>query len=80
MENQNIQTVADEIISYIRKHPNAADSVDGITRWWLTQQRYETVMNIVQDALDMLVTSGKLQKSPTGDGKVIYSFKLNKNS
>jgi len=82
MENQHdrlVDRVADEITHYIIKNPNAADSIEGITTWWLTQQRYETAMNIVQDALELLVTSGKLQKIPKGDGKVVYSIKSENN-
>lgn len=79
MENQNIQAVADEIISYIRKHPNAVDSVEGIASWWITRERYSTAINIVQDALNMLESSGRLLKSTTGNGKEIYSLNVEKN-
>ena len=79
MENQNIQTVADEIISYISKHPNAVDSVEGIANWWLTRERYSTAINIVQDALNMLESSGQLLKSTTGNGKEIYSLNVKNN-
>jgi hypothetical protein len=34
--------VAAELLAYLSRHPNAADTLEGIMNWWLPRQRYET--------------------------------------
>lgn len=29
------------ILDYLRKNPNAADTLEGIAQWWLEQERIE---------------------------------------
>lgn len=52
----------------------------GVTRWWLTRQRYEQSFDKVTKALDLLVGRGKLTKQTNSEGGVIYSYKDNKGS
>ena len=52
MENDyEIQNVAREIESYLSMHPNAADTLEGVVKWWLIRQRFEESMNLVSKAL-----------------------------
>lgn len=79
MEDNNTQSIvkiANEVTDYLANYPNAVDSLEGITTWWLTQQRYQSALNIVQSALDMLVESGKVVKSTATDNEVVYSLRL----
>lgn len=76
--DDDIQSVADEVIEYLANNPNAVDSLEGITTWWLGQQRYLSALNTVQHALDMLVSSGKVIKSSTSDNREVYSLRLTK--
>src|SRR5437016_2658461 len=46
--------VAEEILSYLRNHPNAADTLEGILKWWLPRQRYETEQQRIEQALEYL--------------------------
>ncbi len=75
-DTQNIARIANEITNYLASYPNAVDSLEGITAWWLTHQRYKSALNIVQSALDMLVKSGKVIKFSLADNKVVYSLSL----
>ncbi|KIO49065.1 hypothetical protein [Nitrosospira sp. NpAV] len=61
-----------EIIEYLRAHPSAADTMDGIIQWWLIRQRYETARDIIQKALDDLVDQGILDYIETGNDKKIF--------
>jgi hypothetical protein len=72
-EDVVVATVAETIQRYLDAHPNAADSVEGITRWWLTRQRYEEAIKIVEQALERLVAEGKVAKTVTAEGTVLYS-------
>ena len=64
--------LADEISRYLEAHPGAADSVEGIVRWWLARQRYEFATHKVQEALNYLESRGVVRKSVSSGGRVIY--------
>lgn len=44
-----------EIISYLLKHPEAQDSIEGITEWWLLEERITTAMTQVEAAVATLL-------------------------
>lgn len=54
-DDKTIRTIADEIARYFDDHPHAADTAQGICRWWLARQRSEYPIEDVQAALDGLV-------------------------
>lgn len=68
-----------EIIEYLRAHPSAADTMDGIIQWWLIRQRYETARDIIQKALDDLVEQGILDYIETGNDKKIFLSRTHPN-
>lgn len=72
-EYNDIYCIALEIRQYLDAHPNAADSLEGIVRWWLPRQRYEEVLERVQSALDLLITEGMISKVAARGNKIIYS-------
>jgi hypothetical protein len=63
------------ITLYLRNHPNAADSLDGIMQWWLPQQKNTVDENDLQQALDYLVAANMISRSILLDGHIIYSSK-----
>lgn len=69
----NVIQVAQLIQEYLHEHPYAADTVEGITRWWLIPHDVELSHKQVQQALDILVSASivKLRKKRGGDA--IYS-------
>jgi hypothetical protein len=54
LNNSDVQQIADEIECYLKKHPNAADTIEGIKKWWLPQHEIEVSSLIVQQALNYL--------------------------
>lgn len=64
--------VAQEILSYLRNHPNAADTLDGILNWWLPRQRYEMEQQRIEESLEHLVARGLVSKKTLSDGTVLY--------
>lgn len=71
--NEAITSVADTVKRYFAAHPNAADSVEGITRWWLARQRFEETTEVVEQALEYLAAEGEIAKTVTREGKILYS-------
>ncbi|MBA4142839.1 MAG: hypothetical protein H0X43_07500 [Nitrosospira sp.] len=72
------QDPREEIIEYLRAHPAAADTVDGILEWWLCSQRYKTTKDAIQKALDDLVHEGLIDFRDTGEEKRIF-FSANRS-
>lgn len=54
--------VARLIEEYLRSHPEAMDSLDGITRWWITRQKLKESAYSVNSALNILVNKGVVEK------------------
>jgi hypothetical protein len=54
--------VAEMIRSYLRAHPRAADTAQGIQRWWIAPVFGEVSLRAVEEALLTLERSGAVQK------------------
>jgi len=67
----NVENIAKEIKEYFQGNPNAGDTVDGIANWWVTKQSLNDAKDLVQQALEFLVSKGELHKREYG-GRVIY--------
>jgi hypothetical protein len=52
------QETAWRILRYLRKHPNAKDTTDGIARWWLQQESGDAARIQVERALAFLLGIG----------------------
>jgi Fe2+ or Zn2+ uptake regulation protein len=72
-ERSTVADIAEEIARYLADHPDAADTVEGIRRWWLLGQRPEHAATQVQHALDWLVHRGLVVKRVLRDGQVVYA-------
>lgn len=71
-EKSAIDAVASEIIGYLCTHPEAADSVSGIHRWWL-QSKFSTEHSwVVEQALSKLVEAGVVRVRLLSDGTRVY--------
>jgi hypothetical protein len=67
-----VDEIAQRIGRYLESHPNAADSAEGILRWWLARQRYEESVQKVEQALELLLRRGAVRKHVLIDGQVLY--------
>jgi hypothetical protein len=72
-DEPGLARLSDEILTYLRVYPQAADTVDGIVEWWLPRQRHDEVVDRVQRALDDLVARGLVEKMTLVDGTVLYA-------
>jgi Fe2+ or Zn2+ uptake regulation protein len=64
--------VADAIVRYLARHPNATDSVTGIHRWWLGGDAPGVSLAVVQRTLDKLVRQGLASRQVLADGSRVY--------
>ena len=72
-DDEQVLTLARGIERYLEKHPNAADSLEGIQRWWLIRNRYAEDTLKVERALERLIAKGIVVRRILPDGKAIYS-------
>jgi Mn-dependent DtxR family transcriptional regulator len=72
-QDPDIQTVAFEIERYLNEHPQAADMMENIARWWILRQRIEAGLSVTQQALDHLEAQGIVERSPQGLYRLVTS-------
>ncbi len=61
------------ILDYFAAHPNAADTVDGIIKWWLGEQGVSYSKSEVETALESLASKGNIAKTFNKSGETIYA-------
>lgn len=70
--SQPFNSVADAIRRYLAQRPEAAETVEGVAKWWLARQRYDDSVSLVQHALDYLEQQGEVEKISVTSGQVFY--------
>ena len=65
-------SLADEILKYLVRHPQAQDTVEGIVEWWLMEQRIVNTSAEVKVALAELTELRFLEKCQGMDGRTSY--------
>jgi hypothetical protein len=69
-----IDEVINSILRYLRERPDAGDTLEGISRWWILQERVETKAREVQKAVNVLVSRGILIEK-MARGLTVYCVK-----
>jgi len=64
--------VARAILDYLRKHPEAQDTLAGITEWWLPEQQIKTQTGTVKVAIAELVARGLILQRKGRDSQIHY--------
>jgi hypothetical protein len=60
------------ILRYLESCPNACDTAEGVSQWWIPQQRLVDSTNAVADALDRLVERGEIETDRSVAGQLLY--------
>lgn len=60
------------ILRYIGSRPDACDTLEGVSEWWLARQRYEDSYSSVAAALELLIERGQAEAIRSADGRVVY--------
>lgn len=69
----SMEGVVAAIVDYLRTHPMAADSAEGVQRWWIGAQRAGPRLDEVESALNLLVERNVLRRCPLADGTLLYA-------
>ncbi|HYN76874.1 MAG TPA: hypothetical protein VES73_03660 [Lamprocystis sp. (in: g-proteobacteria)] len=68
----DVDALAGEILRYLHGHQQAADTPEGIARWWIKRQRLEDSLLCVQSALDLLVSRAQVMGRQSPAGTTLY--------
>ncbi|HEX7027737.1 MAG TPA: hypothetical protein VF268_10890 [Gammaproteobacteria bacterium] len=74
-----LSNVRNAINRYFQQHPLAADTVEGIAKWWLPRFGINLPLESVLRALQGMVEAGELSKTEKHDGSVIYALAQRKH-
>jgi hypothetical protein len=69
---EDVDALAGEIFRYLQAHRSAADTSEGIARWWVRRQRLEDTLARVESALDRLVADSLVEPRLTSAGQTLY--------
>jgi len=71
--------IAQDVLAYLVEHPQAQDTLEGITHWWLLEQEIARRTAEVQSALVDLVTKGLVLERRGADGRIHYRINQDKS-
>ena len=60
------------IVSYLSKHPDSGDTIDGILKWWLLKELIDIRVDEVIEVLAVLVREGVLVEREIGGRRKFY--------
>ena len=66
--------IADEILAYLVEHPEAQDTLEGITEWWLLEQRIRYAVAEVDGVIHDLAADDLLLTRQCADGRTYYGL------
>jgi len=69
-------SIAREILAYLKEHPDAQDSIEGIMQWWLLERNISFQAKMLKEALAGLEKEGSVVEVICQSGSY---YKLNKN-
>ena len=68
-----VRAMAAAIERYLEAHPGAADTAEGIQRWWLSAEFADEPATMLTDALEVLVARGVIASTTLPDGRTLYA-------
>ena len=73
MSAQGVLAIVLVLARYLRAHPAASDSLEGIARWWFDGEE-DPLIDEVNEALHQLVRHGGMQAFVAADGRTRYAM------
>jgi 23S rRNA pseudoU1915 N3-methylase RlmH len=67
-----------EILSYFLRHPQSADTLEGVARWRLMEERILTTVEETREAIESLVAQEYLSRIPTAGYVPLYGINREK--
>jgi len=71
--------IARAVLTYLRKFPEAQDTIGGIAEWWLPDQSIRSHPTILKGALNELVARGYILQHKGKDSQIHYRMNRRKS-
>jgi hypothetical protein len=75
-ERKDVTGLANEVLSYFLRNPEAVDTLEGVTRWRLLEQRIHNHLQETSEALDWLVKRDFLRKMDSPSTESCYGLNV----
>ncbi len=72
--NNTKENIDKMIHNYLRKNPNAGDTLEGISNWWLECERVNQTVDKISQILEAMVKRGSLKKIKKNNTSYIYKI------
>ncbi len=60
------------ILNYLRKNPNAGDTLEGISKWWLNLEIIDVKVDEVSEVLEALIRESKVKRQVIEGDNPVY--------
>jgi Fe2+ or Zn2+ uptake regulation protein len=70
--NERQEDISKKILDYLRKNPDAGDTIEGISRWWVQSEFIEQSVDEVASVLERLTKEGMVKKQEVKGGSTLY--------
>jgi hypothetical protein len=71
--------IAQDVLAYLAEHPQAQDTLEGITHWWLLEQEIARRTAEVRSVLVDLARRGLVLERQGADGRIQYRINQHKS-
>ncbi len=70
--------IARDVLTYLSEHPDARDTIDGIIRWWIPEQKIKTHITTLKNVINELVAKNLILESHGHDSRIHYRINRQK--
>lgn len=70
--NERQKDISKKILDYLRKNPDAVDTLEGISMWWVQSEFIEQSVDEVASILERLTEKGLVKKQEVKGGSSFY--------
>ena len=68
----DVMIIVQHLSRYLRSHPDACDTSEGIARWWIDADPPPPPVTVVESALGWMSACGVVESSHAADGRIRY--------
>ena len=72
--NVRQEDISKKILDYLLKNPDAGDTLEGISRWWVQSEYIEQSVDEVASVLERLTEKGWVKKQEIKDGSPFFKL------
>ncbi len=72
MHEAHLSDTAQAILDYLRRNPEAQDTVDGISQWWLPREQLAPRTAAIRKALQELIEAKLISEHHGKDAQISY--------